>query len=123
MPHTRSLVPAILLFALACGSDSSGPGACTPTATRVCMAGLTFNPASLTVSTGTTVTWQNGDGVTHTTTANPGNPAGCPAQWDNTVASGATSTETFSAAATCNYYCRVHATPTAGAMRASITVQ
>jgi len=38
---------------------------------------------------GTTVTWQNADGVGHTTTSNPANPTACPT-WDNTVAAGAT---------------------------------
>jgi plastocyanin len=84
-----------------------------------------FNPASLTIARGTTVTWKNGDGITHTTTSNPSNPAGCPA-WNNTVgASGTSAGVTFSpsAAVTCQYFCSIHATATTGAMRGSIIVQ
>ncbi len=69
----------VLLLA-ACGGSTSpyggggggGGGGCTPTATKVCMETVTFNPASLTVAAGTSVTWQNGTSVTHTVTSDAG---------------------------------------------------
>ncbi len=110
----------------ACGKENYGPsGSCTPTATKVCLANILFNPSTLTVTKGTTVTWQNADGFGHTTTSNPSNPAACPV-WDNSVAAGATAPGVLfnpSSAVTCQYYCKIHATPTSGAMRATIMVQ
>jgi len=115
-----------LVAACGTGTYGGGPsGGCTPTATKVCMANILFDPSTLTIMRGTTVTWQNADGVGHTTTSNPSNPAACPA-WDNAVAVGATAPGVLfnpSSAVTCQYYCRIHATPTSGAMRATIAVQ
>jgi len=119
-----------LVTGVACGDSTSsygggggGPG-CTPTATQLCMRNTLFDPATKTVTSGTTLTWKNGDPITHTTTSNPSNPAACPT-WNSQVASGATSAGVaFSTGGvTCQYYCSIHATPTTGAMRASITVQ
>jgi len=117
-----------LALVLACGNDTSGTGTqggCTPAATKVCMANILFNPSTLTVTRGTTVTWENADGILHEPTSNPSNPADCPT-WDISVAGGGTSPGVVfnpSGAATCQYYCKIHATPTAGAMRGTITVQ
>ena len=117
-----------LALVFACGNDTSGSSnqvSCTPSATKVCMANTLFNPGTLTVTRGTTVTWENADGIGHTTTSNPSNPAACPA-WDNAVAGGTTSPGVVfnpAAAVTCQYYCKIHATPTTGAMRGTITVQ
>lgn len=114
-----------LRLVAACGNGLSDSETCTPTATKVCMASILFNPGTLTVPRGTTVTWENADGIGHTTTSNPSNAAACPS-WDNAVgagASGAGVTFNPSAAVTCQYYCKIHATPTSGAMRATIAVQ
>src|SRR2546429_9315078 len=68
-------VGAVLLAA--CGGSTSpyggGGGGCTPTATKVCTTpSLKFNPATLTVAAGTTVTWENGGGGAHTVTSATG---------------------------------------------------
>jgi len=65
-------VLAVATAGLACEDPYGSSGGCTPTASQVCMTGSTFNPTTRTVSAGTTVTWRNGDGVTHTVTNNPG---------------------------------------------------
>jgi len=71
----------VLLFAavaLAACSDSTYGSAsgCTPTAAKVCsVGGVAFSPVTLTVTAGTTVAWQNGDGVTHTVTNDPASTA------------------------------------------------
>ena len=75
----RSLAALLGLAGLVvgCSDDGTGPGEdCEPSATVVCMANTTFVPATLTVTAGTSVTWRNGDGLTHNTTSNPANPAG-----------------------------------------------
>ena len=128
------LVTGVVILA-SCGSSTSsgsgggygggGGGTCTPTATKICMANTLFNPATLTVTSGTTVTWQNADGFNHTATSNPSNPAGCPA-WNQSVGPGGSAGVALTATSTpvtCQYYCMIHATPTSGAMRASITIQ
>jgi plastocyanin len=126
--HAAILLAVVTSAACSNGSSySSGPPqqACTPTATKVCIQGTLFVPATLNVAVGTSVTWQNGDGFAHTTTSNPANPAACPT-WDHTVSGNASSPAvTFpnSGPLTCQYYCRFHATPTSGPMRATITVQ
>jgi len=58
-------------------------------------------------------------------TSNPSNPAGCPA-WNQSVGPGGSTGVALTATSTpvtCQYYCMIHAPPTTGAMRASITAQ
>jgi plastocyanin len=67
---------------------------------------LAFNPASLTVQVGDTVTWTNNDGLGHTVTSD----AGAPASFDSgTIAPSGTFTFTFSVAGTYAYHCKIHA--------------
>src|SRR2546429_8140560 len=62
------------LLLVSCGSSTGtnyggggGGGGCTPSATMGCTAnGSQFNPTTLTVAAGTTVSWPNGDGGAHT---------------------------------------------------------
>ena len=123
---TLALGTAAAVLLAACGGSTSpygggggGGGGCTPTATQLCMINTAFNPATKTVSVGTSLTWKNGDSFGHTTTSNAGNPAGCPT-WDNAVSAGQTSPGVVfgTGSVTCAYHCTIHAT-----MQASITVQ
>ncbi len=118
--HVLGLAAGLFVFA-GCGSSTSvygGAGggggggsstSCTSTSTKVCMIGLTFSPASLTIAAGGTVTWQNGSSATHTVTSsslstatfNSGNP---PAG----VAPAGTFSHTFPTAGTYHYYCQYH---------------
>lgn len=113
-----------LMFVAACGSSTSayggGGGGCTPTATQVCMVGLSFNPTSLTVSAGTTVTWNNGATTTHSVTSATGSAD----VYSQDVTVGGTFQHTFTTKGTYPYYCRFHGangTPPTG-MAGSITV-
>jgi len=123
--HMRSVVfvMAVGLVLAACGSSTSsnGGGGCTPTATKVCTAGGTqFSPVSLTVAAGTTVTWENGDGVAHTVTSATGSSD----TYDLSLATGTVSHQ-FMTAGIYNYYCKFHGingTPPTG-MHGTITVQ
>ena len=124
--NVLTLVLGVLLLA-ACGGSTSpyggggGGGGCTPTTTKVCtVGGIQFSPATLTVTAGTTVTWQNGDAVTHTVTSATGSGD----TYDMSLAAGTVSHQ-FMTAGTYNYYCKIHGvngTPPTG-MHGTITVQ
>jgi len=116
------------LLLVSCGSSTGttyggggGGGGCTPTATKICTAGGSqFSPVTLTVAAGTTVTWENGDGIAHTVTSATGSAD----TYDMALASGTVSHQ-FATAGTYNYYCKNHGfngTPPTG-MHGTITVQ
>jgi plastocyanin len=126
----RSLAFAVVvgLVALAgCGGSMSpssgggGGGSCTPTATRVCLMNSAFNPTTLTIMHGTTVTWVNADAYAHSVTSATGSPD----TYDSgQIAGGGMFSHLFATAGTYNYYCYIHGangTPPTG-MHASITV-
>jgi len=127
-----SLVSGIAggLLLVSCGSGSTSPyggggggggGGCTPTATMICTAAVdVFKPTTLTVTAGTTVTWENGDGVAHTVTSATGSAD----TYDMALSSGSVSHK-FTTAGTYNYYCKNHGangSPPTG-MHGTITVQ
>ncbi len=69
----------------------------------VTMAGMMFYPTTLTVSKGTTVTWQNNDAITHTSTSD------APGIWDTgDIASNSSKTVTFNTVGTFRYHCKYH---------------
>ena len=108
-----------------CSDDSNGPsGDCSPSGTQVCMNADSFDPPTLTITAGASVTWANGDNTTHNTTSNPANPVGCPS-WGETVGlDGISDAIQFpTGGISCQYFCSIHATATTGNMRGTITVQ
>jgi plastocyanin len=77
-------------------------------ATDVRMTSLTYQPQTLTVPVGTTVTWTNSDGMVHTVTADDGS-------FDSgSLADGDTYAVTFNAPGTYGYYCVPHGAPGSG---------
>jgi plastocyanin len=52
------------------GNGNNNPGTLNPN--EVIIQGTSFSPAVFTVSAGTTVTWRNLDGMTHTVTSDTG---------------------------------------------------
>lgn len=78
------------------------------------MRNTTFNPSSLTVTLGTTVTWTNEDNTSHDVTFT---------DLDNvhsgTLNRGQTFTFTFTTTGTFHYYCTIHG----AAMSGTVTVQ
>jgi plastocyanin len=126
-----SLLMVTLLLALAmasCGSGSSNNGggdyappggspAASPTATAettatgtstaaatasVMMKNIKFDPDSLTVAAGTTVTWTNEDSVAHTVTSDDG-------LFDSgNINKGDTFSYTFDKPGTYDYHCTLH---------------
>jgi len=73
---------------------------------------FSFQPASITVAVGSTVTWTNKDSASHTVTADDGSFDSKP------IASGSTFSQTFTKAGTYAYHCAIHPS-----MKATITVQ
>jgi plastocyanin len=72
---------------------------------------MAFNPASVSVTAGTTITWTNKDAIGHTVTSDTG-------LFDSgTVAASGTYQYTFSTAGTFSYHCKIHP-----GMTASVTV-
>jgi plastocyanin len=82
------------------GGGGSGGGA---SSASVEMKGIAFNPGSVTVDKGGTVTWTNEDNVGHDVTSKDfksGDPGG--------IANGDTFKHTFDTAGTFDYVCTVH---------------
>ena len=109
----KRLVLFVAAVTLAACSDSpyGSAGGCTPTATKVCTAGgASFSPVTLTVTAGTTVAWQNGDGTTHTVTSDPASTD----TFNLSLGSGAAVTRQFPDTGHFPYHCTLHGTPGAG---------
>ncbi len=111
------LVIIVTLGVAACSSSATPAPAATTSgggagAQSVAIQDFSFQPASLTVSVGSTVTWTNKDNVGHTVTADDGSFK------SGTIGGGATFTQTFARAGTYSYHCSIHAY-----MKATVTVQ
>jgi plastocyanin len=74
-----------------------------------------FYPSSLTVKTGTVVTWVNQDGASHTIVSDTGSPA---AFSSDSLSTGASFPFTFTQAGTYTYHCSFHPS-----MKGTIIVQ
>jgi plastocyanin len=94
------LLVAFALLTLAPGLGVSGAAAQDGAA--VIIVDFAFQPASLEVPAGTTVTWTNSGAATHTVTADNG------AFDSGRLASGATFSQTFDTAGTFAYHCEIH---------------
>jgi plastocyanin len=109
--HVFGLLIAVALVVGACsGSYSAGTPAAPVAAApggSVAIANFSFSPATLSVRSGTTVTWTNNDSTTHTVTLDDGSAA------SPDLASGSTFQHTFTTAGTFTYHCRIHPTMTA----------
>jgi len=111
----KSLVVSLCVFALVsffilsgCSKASTSPygAASAPAAAgqpnTVVIANVAFGPTALTVTAGTSVVWQNNDGIAHTSTSDTG-------VWDTgTIPPGGSKTVMFGTAGTFAYHCTVH---------------
>jgi len=71
--------------------------------------GKFFEPVTLTVSTGTTVTWTNGDSTLHTVTSGSPEAGNMGTEFDSSyLAAGKTFQHQFSTAGTFDYSCTLH---------------
>ncbi len=84
--------------------QNGGPSSGGTTGSSVNIKNLAFSPSTLTVPVGTTVTWTNDDGMTHTVTSTSG-----PAGFDSgLMSSGSSFSHTFDQAGTYEYICTIH---------------
>ena len=82
---------------------SIAAGSSNPSATEF------YVPSEITVSPGTTVTWNNDDSTIHTVVEGGPQSAGATPAFDSSViAPGATWDNTFDTAGEFNYYCNLH---------------
>ena len=101
------LLVATALVLAACGSSaSSAPSAAAPAGSSaggaVAIVDFAFQPASISVARGTTVTWTNTGATAHTVTADD-------ASFDSgNVDVGKTFTTTANTAGTIAYHCTIH---------------
>lgn len=71
----------------------------------IAISGSAFNPAVITITAGTVVTWTNFDVAPHTTTSDVGSTD----PWDSgTLGQGATFTRTFNTPGAYGYHCAIH---------------
>jgi plastocyanin len=111
LPLGQALVAALAIAALAVLVSGAGIARAQST-TSVSIANFAFDPGTVTVQAGDTVTWTNNDSVAHTVTAADGS-------FDSgAIAPGGTFSMTFDTPGTIAYSCTIHPN-----MRASIVVQ
>jgi len=115
-------VGLVLVFAVGCGGGGAtqapaGGGAaaasCSPTlgtGQQVAIANFAFSPKTISVASGTSISWTNGDTATHTVTFDTGPDCG-------NVTPGKSATITFSTPGTYTYHCKIHSS-----MTGSVTV-
>ena len=111
MKYARLAVLASMIVAVlaACGpaaAPTNTPAVAQPTASSAAAAveisGFAFNPPTLTVKVGTTVTWTNKDSATHTVASDAGD-------WVSpSIAQGQSFSRTFDTAGTFPYHCSIH---------------
>lgn len=95
-------VLAILLAALVFVSCHKSNSSNAVSAASVSIKNMAFNPGSVSVTTGATVTWTNSDTTIHTVTADDGSFN------SGNIAVGATYNKVFSTAGTFSYHCTLH---------------
>lgn len=83
------------------GSASNSPSASTTNA--VTISDFAFVPGTITVKTGTTVTWTNQDSASHTVVVDSGT-----GPKSSNIATGKTFSYTFATAGTYAYHCSIH---------------
>jgi plastocyanin len=102
-PSSRTLLsallaPTLLILALVVPAAAADQ--------TVTIENLQFQPATVTVEVGDTVTWSNQDGVPHTATADDDS-------FDTgNIAGGSSASQTFATAGSFPYHCEVHPTMT-----------
>lgn len=96
-----AILATILSLSVSCSKSSSG-GSGGPGPNEVWIQGSAFNPASITVTAGTTVTWTNKDAIAHTVTSDA-------ALFDSgSINTNGTYSHLFSTAGTYAYHCTIH---------------
>jgi plastocyanin len=104
---SRIALFALLMFSIISITNSCKKASDVPGTNEVFIQGMAFSPSSITVTSGTTITWTNKDGVAHTVTSNTG-------VFDSgTINASRTYSHMFSTAGSFPYHCIVHPSMTA----------
>jgi plastocyanin len=113
-------VAALSLALVACTSSpsSSAQSSGGSGGNTVTLSGLAFNPTSMTVKAGTTVTFKNNDSVDHTVTNGKDGKPDSNAAFDKSLPTGQSVDITFNTAGTFNVTCKIHSS-----MNMTVTVQ
>ena len=106
-------VSALLFLVQGCSKSSNPTSSPPPSGNSVSIVDNAFNPASLTVDSGVTVTWRNNGATTHTVTSDSAGLFN-----SGTIASGGTYSHAFNTKGTFGYHCTIHV-----GMAGSITVR
>jgi len=118
------LLSLAVLLVTACGGGTGGAYGTTPTTAstpttsgggggaQVVMKNLAFDPATVTIKVGESVTWTNQDSTNHTVTADNGEFN------SDQLANGATFSFKFDKAGTYAYHCSIHPS-----MKATVVVE
>ncbi len=115
-----------IMLVLSCSfsgcTSSQSPQTSTPTtpapvggSNAIAIKNFAFSPASLTIKSGTAVTWTNQDGAPHQVASDPGTPV---AFSSDSLANGESYQFTFTRPGTYTYYCTIHPS-----MKGTIIVQ
>jgi plastocyanin len=96
-------------------SSASSVQPAAPGGNTISIKNFAFEPSTLTVKAGTTVTWVNNDGASHTIVSDTGSPVSFSS---DPFATGASYTFTFTQPGTYPYHCSIHP-----AMKGEIIVQ
>jgi len=96
------IVLGSIVILAACSTTGNAPSSAGSPDVQVKIINFSYDPANLSVASGTTVTWTNEDSVPHTVTSDDG-------VWDSgAIAPGGTFTYTFEQAGTFAYHCTIH---------------
>jgi plastocyanin len=92
-----SALVSVIFIVASCYKNNSSMNN-IPTTNKITISSSGYSPASLSVATGSTITWTNNDNMVHTVTTADGSIN------SGDIAAGASYSKTFSAAGTFNYY-------------------
>lgn len=115
----RSALALVATIGLTACSSPAAPATPAPAggaSAAIEMQDFAFTKTSLDIAKGTTVTWTNKDGTTHTVSS--GTPPTTDGKFDGQVAPGTTFSFTFNDAGTFTFFCAIH-----NSMTGTITVK
>jgi plastocyanin len=99
---TAILITVILIASCSKNSSYGSSNNSQPQAASVSIVNMAYNPVTLHISAGATVTWTNNDNMAHTVTADDSS------FFSPTIPTGGKYTHTFSGAGTYPYHCVIH---------------
>ena len=104
-------ITGLITFSCSKGSsyNASTPPSGGNSPVKITMSNMAFSPATVTVTKGTVIKWQNDDAYAHTVNSNDGTTFS-----SGTIDGGGTFNYTTTTAGTFNYHCLIHGLPMSG---------